>query len=121
VPRRPGLTRRGPAFGRDPVKVWTMIGAILGMIFGLVAGAIGAGMNQLFGGVPEILSPGPMALIGGMIGGLGVLVWTSLLWPVLLALFASERFQREYGTPRSAASSAERNREAEAPKERIRL
>jgi hypothetical protein len=38
-------------------------------------------------------------LMGVMLGASVGLVWKALLRPVLLALFASKTFEREYGTP----------------------
>jgi hypothetical protein len=38
-------------------------------------------------------------MIGVMMGPWVGLAWKGLVWPVLLALFASKTFEREYGTP----------------------
>jgi hypothetical protein len=91
---RPGLSLR-----RNPAGSWMLWGAILGAGIGLVAGVIGIVVNLLVGGSPGVVLPGSTTVAGAAIGALGVLLWKSLLDPMLLALFAPERFEREYGTP----------------------
>jgi hypothetical protein len=91
-------------FRRDAQKGWFLRGALLG-------GAIGAAVSLTLyfvlvcwpGGIIHLGEAVEVFVLGGLVagglGGAGVLVWRSLIHPVLLALFSSERFLREYGTP----------------------
>lgn len=84
---------------RNAASDWTAMGAAVGGIVGLCLGAAVAFGNLLLGGGPGVVYPVGMALIGAVLGAAGVMIWKSLVRPVILALFASEAFQREYGTP----------------------
>jgi hypothetical protein len=98
------VTPRSALFRPPPPFFWR--GAAIGMGGGLVVWSVLVFVEMAVLRGP--IGPGPMLsmetlavfwLAGGLTCGLAELVWKSLLRPVLLALFASEKFQREYGTP----------------------
>lgn len=112
----PLLRRSAPAPRSNPAWGWMIWGATCGGVVGLVCGLVGVVVNLLAGGGPGVVLPGSLAFGGALLGALGVLLWKSLLRPVLLALFASpETFEREYGKPQEQDVA----REDEPPRARL--
>jgi hypothetical protein len=89
----------------NPMGRWTAFGWWVGMALGGLLGVGVAAWEFLQPGWP---GPNPVwakigivvagAAIGAMLGAALVVLYKSLVRPILLALFSSELFEREYGT-----------------------
>src|SRR5262249_46757100 len=83
---------------RRPVRGWVDRGVLLGVVVGALAGvAVGVGVAYANGWqAREALSLAVgLAFAGSGLCALLAAIWRSLLRPVLLALFAPKRFERE--------------------------
>jgi hypothetical protein len=91
-------------FARNPVSKWAFngyligigLGAVTGPIFALVLTACTGNLDRLTLSLVGLM----MALgagAGAFVGAVGVVLYKSLVRPILLALFNSDRFKQEYG------------------------
>jgi hypothetical protein len=91
---------------RNPALAWFWGGAAVGACLGVVGWVVFAVLDVVGvspfgkGAMLAVDALAVFALIGGMLGACGGVIWMALVRPVLLAIFASPKaFEREYGTP----------------------
>jgi hypothetical protein len=102
---KPAVAEQREHFDRNAQRTWFIRGAALGASIGgpvtlalyliLVSDWPGAVLDA--GDAVQAFVLG--ALFFGVAGGIGLTLYWSILHPVLLALFATDRFLRAYGTP----------------------
>jgi hypothetical protein len=91
-------------FSHDPIEHWATRGAIIGAMIGFPLGII-LGLSVAFSSESEEHPLGVLfgvsvggIMLGGVVGMCIRVVYSSLVKPVLLAVWNSDRFEEEYSS-----------------------